>query len=180
MIRPEVVALFRRWAEPAIALGGTLIALWIVGATNLRWGWLSLALAAIITVSGGLWVREAIRRVRFATGDASGAGRVFVEEQRILYVGGLGNIQIELRDVNRVDIAVSKSGGSANASVLLYTESGLPAAIPLNAEGHDAFIDALCSLPDFRFDALSAAISEQKAAESSAPIITFWRRKALR
>jgi len=176
MIRPELVVLFRRWAEPAIALGGTLMALWIVGATNLRWGWLSLGLSAIIIVSGGLWVREAIRRVRFSQGGAEGAGRVFVEEKRILYVGSLGNIQLELKDVDRIDIALSKSGDSGNASALLYTQSGPPAAIPLNAEGHDAFIDALCGLPGFRFDALNAAIQKQKGAGHSAAIVTFWRR----
>ena len=177
MIRPELAALFKRWAEPALAVGGTLIALWIVGATNLRWGWLSLGLSVIILVSGGLWTREAIRRVRFSSGGPGG-GKVFVEEHRILYIGSIGNVQIELDDVSRIDIATSKPNGQSWASVLLYTSSGPPAAIPLNAEGHDAFIDALCSLPGFRFDALNAAISKQRRAGRFAPIVTFWRRLA--
>ena len=197
MIRPELIVVMRRWAEPALAVAGTLIALWIVGATNLRWGWLSLILAAIILISGGLWTREAIRRVRFSTGDAGGAGRVFVEEGRILYVGSIGNIQVELADITRIDIAVSKTrlakahiglvsdsgehvapkpSGQTWASVLLYTPGGTPAAVPLNAEGHDAFIDALCTLPGFRFDALNAAILKQRAAGGHPPIVTFWRR----
>ncbi len=176
MIRPELAAQLRRWAEPAIAAGATLMALWIVGAGDLRWGWLSLILSLIIFVAGGLWVREAIRRVRFATGGADGAGRVFVEEGRILYVGGLGNVQIELNDVTRVDLAASKANGQSRASVLLYTPGVHPAAIPLNAEGQDGFIDALCTLPGFRFDALNAAILKQRAAGRFAPIVTFWRR----
>lgn len=177
MIRPELMAIFRRWAEPALAVAGTLIALWIVGGTDLRWGWLSLILGLVILVAGVLWTREAIRRVRFSSSDAGG-GRVFVEEQRILYVGGIGNVQIELGDVDRIDIALSKPNGKSWASVLLYTQSGPPAAVPLNAEGHDAFIDALCSLPGFTFEALNAAILKQRAAGRFAPIVTFWRREA--
>ena len=197
MIRPEVAAMLRRWAEPAIAAAGTLMALWIAGAADLRWGWLSVILSLIILVSGVLWIREAIRRVRFSTGDAAGAGRVFVEEGRILYVGSLGNVQIELKDVTRVDIAVStglsthvnggfgadsagnsgfKPAGHSRASVMLYTPGGHPAAIPLNAEGQDGFIDALCTLPGFKFDALNSAILKQRAARSGPPIVTFWRR----
>jgi len=176
MIRPELMVQLRRWAEPVAAVGATLIALWIVGASSLRWGWLSLVLAAIILVSGGLWTREAIRRVRFSSGDHDGAGRVFVEEGRILYVGGLGNVQIELADVSRVDIAVSRPNGGTRASVLLHTDGGYPAAVPLDAEGHDAFIDALCTLPGFRFDALNSALLKQRDQSGGAPIVTFWRR----
>jgi len=175
MIRPEVITLFRRWAEPVIALGGTLIALWIVGAPYLRWGWVSLVLGGIILVSGGLWTREAFRRARFSSGDASG-GRVFVEEKRIFYVGRVGNVQVELRDITRIDLAVSKPNGKSWTSLLLSTEAGPPAAIPLNAEGQDAFIDALCGLPGFRFDDLAAAIQKQQASRGFAPIVTFWRR----
>ncbi len=176
MIRPELVILFRRWAEPVLAAGGTLMALWIAGASSMRWGWLSLVLSVIILVSGGLWVREAVRRVRFTSAMKEGVGRVFIEEQRILYVGALGNVQIELKDVTRVDIAVSKAQSDEQNSVLLFTGNGVPAAVPLNAEGHDAFIDALCTLPGFRFDALSNALSKQKTAAEASPIVTFWRR----
>ncbi len=176
MIRPEVLALFRRWAEPALALGGTLIALWIVGVPYLRWGWVSLVLGAIILVSGGLWTREAFRRVRFSSVDESG-GRVFVEEKRIFYVGSVGNVQVELRDITRIDLAMSKPNGKSWTSLLLSTETGPPAAIPLNAEGQDAFIDALCGLPGFRFDDLNAAILKQRASKGFAPIVTFWRRE---
>lgn len=177
MIRPELAVVFRRWAEPALAVAGTLIAFWIVGGTNLRWGWVSLGLASIILVSGGLWTREAIRRVRFSSGDTSG-GRVFVEEKRILYVGSVGNVQVELGEITRIDIAMSKPNGQSWASLLLFTDSGVPAAVPLNAEGNDAFIDALCSLPGFRFDALNTAITKQRTAGRFAPIVTFWRREA--
>lgn len=175
MIRPELLALARRWAEPALAACGTLIALWIVGGSNLRWGWLSLILAAIVLIAGGLWTREAIRRVRFSDGS-EGGGRVFVEEQRILYVGGLGNVQVELGEVQRIDIAVSKPNGKDWASLLLHTNHAPPAAIPLNAEGSDGFIDALCTLPGFRFEALETAIRKQRAAGRFAPLVTFWRR----
>ena len=175
MIRPEVIALFRRWAEPALALGGTLIALWIVGVPYLRWGWVSLILGVIILVSGGLWTREAFRRARFASDDQSG-GRVFVEEKRIFYVGSVGNVQVELRDITRIDLAISKPNGKSWTSLLLSTSNGPPAAIPLNAEGQDAFIDALCTLPGFRFDNLNDAIQKQRASKGFAPIVTFWRR----
>lgn len=175
MIRPELAAQFRRWAEPALATAATLFALWVAGATTLRWGWLTLILSAIILLGGGLWIREAVRRVRFSSGE-SGGGRVFVEEHRILYVGAIGNVQIELDDVMRVDLAMSKPNGKSWVSVLLHTTSGPPAAVPLNAEGQDEFIDALCSLPGFRFDALNSAILKQRAAGRFAPLVTFWTR----
>jgi len=176
VIRPELVHTARRWAEPVIAVGGTLIALWIVGGSSLRWGWVSVILALIVLTSGALWTREAIRRVRFSAGDGGGAGRVFVEEQRLLYVGALGNVQIELGEVGRVDIALSKPNGQSWVSLMLHTPGAPPAVIPLNAEGQDALIDALCTLPGFRFEALNAAIADQRRRGRFAPMVTFWRR----
>lgn len=190
MIRPELIALARRWAEPAVAAGATFAALWIAGATSLRWGWLTLALSVIILTAGGLWVREAIRRVRLASGKIGG-GRVYVEERRVLYLGALGNVQVDLDDVTRIDLAVSKSpgigaipgkavtgfspkaaAGQGLASVLLYS-SGPPAAIPLNAEGEDALLDALCALPGFRLETLTMPLMRAGQDQS---LVTIWRR----
>jgi hypothetical protein len=176
VIRPEIVRAVRRWAEPILAVGGTLIALWIVGGSNLRWGWLSIILGLVVLTSGALWTREAIRRVRFSAGAAGGAGRVFVEEHRLLYIGALGNVQIELSEITRVDIALSQPNGQSWVSLMLHTPGAAPAVIPLNAEGQDALIDALCTLPGFKFDALNAAIADQRKRGRFAPLVTFWRR----
>jgi len=176
MIRPEVAALFRRWAEPVLATGGTLIAFWIAGGLSLRWGWLSVILSMIILVAGGLWIRESIRRMRFASND-TGGGKVFIEERRVLYIGAVGNVQVDLADVERIDLAFSKPNGASWTTVLLYASGGLPAAIPLNAEGEEAFVDALCSLPGVRFNDLRAAIADQSARGRFAPVVTFWRRQ---
>lgn len=186
MIRPELVALARRWAEPALAAAATLMALWIAGASTLRWGWLTLVLSAIILVAGGLWLREAIRRVRLSAAQGD-SGQVFVEERRVLYIGRFGNVQVDLDDVTRIDLATFKPSGAiagsiglggatavatrqASASVMLFSPGSPPVTVPLNAEGEDRFLDALCSLPGFRLDDLSGGLAKTQ------PIVTIWRR----
>lgn len=176
MIRPELLDTARRWREPILAGLATLAALWIAGASTLRWGWLTLVLSAVILVAGGLWLREAIRRVRLAAGHGDG-GRVFVEERRVLYVGRFGNVQVDLDDVTRVDLAISKPNGGSHASVILFLLQGPPVTVPLDAEGEDGFLDALCSLPGFRLDDLTGALSGAAVGgRAAAPLVTIWRR----
>lgn len=175
MIRPELLAAARRWAEPLLAAGATVAALWIAGASTLRWGWLTLVLSTVILVAGGLWIREAVRRVRFSAAHAD-SGRVFVEERRVLYVGQLGNVQVDLDEVSRIDLAVSKPNGKTWASVMLYGEGAPPVSIPLNAEGEDALLDALCALPGFRLDDLTSAMARMTRKQERRPIVTIWRR----
>jgi len=186
MIRPELVAAARRWAEPVLAAAATLAALWIAGASTLRWGWLTLVLSAIILLAGGLWLREAVRRVRLSAAR-EGSGQVFVEERRVLYIGRFGNVQVDLDDVTRIDLATFTPGGAvtgaiagggvpavanrqASASVMLFSPGSPPVTVPLDAEGEDGFLDALCSLPGFRLDDLSGGLA------ATQPIVTIWRR----
>ena len=173
MIRPELAGALRRWAEPIAAVLATSVALWIVGGTSLRWGWLTLLLSAIVLSVGAVWTREAIRRVRRDLGSG-GQGKLFVEERRLLYVGGLGNVQVDLDEVTRIDLAVARPNGASRASLLLHLPGAPPAMVPVEAEGGEALLSALGGLPGFDAEALMREIARRDPAEG---VSTFWRRR---
>ena len=171
MIRPEAAALLKRWFEPAVALGVTLVALWIVGLPDFRLDWLSVLLGAPLAIAGLIWLRVAVRRARAESGG--GEGRLFVEERRVLHVGAFGNVQVDLDDATRIDLMAQ----GRRASLLVHVPDGPPTALPLGAEGVDALYDALTGLPGMDTDALHARIARARksgAAEHGA----LWTRPA--
>lgn len=169
MIRPEVAALMKRWFEPMVALAATVAALWIVGLPDFSLNWLSVLLGAPLAIGGVIWLRVAIRRAR--AGEAQGAGRLFVEERRVLHVGGFGNVQVDLDDAARIDLMVH----GPRASLMVHVPDGPPAALPLGAEGVDALYDALTGLPGMDTDALHARLARARR-EGKGAMDTVWTR----
>jgi len=147
-----------RWAEAMIAAAVTLFALWIVGLPDLSLNWLSVLLGVPLAVAGLVWLRVAIRRARAQGQD--GAGRLFVEERRVLHVGSFGNVQVDLDDATRLDLMAQ--GG--RASLMVHVPEGPPTALPLGAEGVDKLYDALTGLPGMDMDALHARLGRLKRA----------------
>ena len=172
MIRPEVAAFLMRWAEAGIATAVTLAALWIVGLPDFSLNWLSVLLGAPLAIAGLVWLRVAIRRARAMTGE--GQGKLFVEERRVLHVGSLGNVQVNLDDATRIEIFVR----GPVASLMVHTDDGPPVALPLGAEGADKLFDALTGLPGMNMDALHARL--EKARKGSGAMVTVWARPAPR
>ncbi len=171
MIRPEVAALLSRYAEAIVAGGVTLVALWIVGLPDFRLDWLSVLLGAPLAVAGIVWLRVALRRARAQGQD--GAGRLFVEERRVLHVGSFGNVQVDLDDATRLDLMAQ--GG--RASLMVHVPDGPPTALPLGAEGVDALYDALTGLPGMDLDALHARLARIRRA-GAGETGTVWTRPA--
>lgn len=170
MIRPEAAAFLSRWTETAIAATVTLAALWIVGLPDFQLNWLSVLLGAPLAVAGLVWLRVAVRRARAQTGE--GQGKLFVEERRVLHVGPLDNVQVNLDDATRIEMFAR----GAVASLMVHTGDGPPVALPLGAEGADALFDVLTGLPGMNMDALHARL--EKARKGSGEMVTVWARPA--
>lgn len=168
MIRPELQAAGARWAEPIAAVLVTLAGLWAVGAPGLRWGWLSVVLAVAVLLAGLVWFREAVRRV---LRRRRGEGRMFVEERRVLSTGALGNVQVDLDDVDRLDLV---AGGEGGVTLMLHAPGGPPAAVPLGGEGEEALLDALSGLPGLNRDALRREAG--RVRRDGGARIAAWRR----
>lgn len=174
MFRPEATAQLRRWSEPAIAVFATFAAAWIVGLPGIRFGWVSLALGVPLVLAGAVWLRVAVRRAMDDDPLIEG-GQVFVEERRVLYVGALGNTQLDLDEV--ISVAVMRPTRPDGTPALLLTPPGsAPVSVPLSAEGTDNLLDALTVLPGFSLDRLASARKSRASAE--APFVTIWRRES--
>ncbi len=173
MIRPEVASELKRWVEPAVALAATLAALWVVGMPGMRWGWLSLALALPIVVAGGVWLRVAVRRA-LMTGPKS-QGSLFVEERRVLHVGPLGNVQVDLDEVTRIDLLVS-SRRDVPPGLMVYLPDSPPVSLPLDAEGSEGLLDAMTGLPGFSADRFHAQRARAQRGAQGVPMLTVWTR----
>ncbi len=170
MIRPEASDFLKRWGEVGIATAVTLAALWIVGLPNFSLNWLSVLLGAPLGVAGVVWVRVAVRRALSKTGE--GQGKLFVEERRVLHVGSLANVQVNLDDATRIELFAR----GEVATLMVHTDDGPPVALPLGAEGADALFDALTGLPGMRMDALHARLA--KARTGKGEMVTIWARPA--
>ncbi len=173
MIRPEVAAGLKRWVEPSVALGASLAALWVVGMPGMRWGWLSLALALPIAVAGGVWLRVAVRRAMMTGPRAQGA--LFVEERRVLHVGPMGNVQVDLDDVTQIDLLVS-SRRDVPPGLMVYLPESPPVSLPLDVQGGDALLDAMTALPGFSADRFHTQRARARRGGQETPILTVWRR----
>jgi len=171
VIRPEAAAFLSRWSETAIAATVTLAALWIVGLPNFSLNWLSVLLGAPLAIAGVVWMRVAIRRARAQAGD--GEGKMFVEERRVLHVGGFGNVQVDLDNATRIDLMAQ----GTRASLMVHTDDGPPTALPLGAEGVDALYDVLTGLPGMDTDALHTRLARARKAGTS-EMGAVWTRPA--
>jgi len=144
-LRPEAVAVLRRWAEPAAAATLAVLAGWtgLTGAwQGSAFGWLALAAAALAL----FWLRAATIGA-LAMRPVTGAGMLILREGEVGYLGPERGGFLELDDV--ILIELYGSGGGRPPVWRLVGREGLALIVPANAEGADQLPEALTVLPGY-------------------------------
>lgn len=166
-MRDDVRAALVKWREVLAGLVVIALALWLDVVTFGFLRWLAVALGLI----GAALVWTGIQRERFrrsGAGGGGGAGIVQIDERRLVYMGPLTGGVVDLDDLDRLDL--DRSGRPAHW--LLTAPGGPPVAIPVDAEGADALLDAFAALPGLRVEAMLAALGRGRG-----PAETLWRRQ---
>lgn len=156
-LRPEVIAQFRRFAEPlaggALALLG-LYAIWRGGA---RFDVVLQMIGLVLLLLGAALGYVGYRRAQFAQG-AGGVGLVELKEQQIVYMTANGGAAIDIEAINRLELRYTQSLGR----VWVLKQSGGPSLIiPTNAKGATALFDAFCALPGLSAEILVKALQQK-------------------
>ena len=138
MIRPEAMALIRRYRE---ALFGALLGLPGLYWAMTSWGALQI-IGGLLAVLGGIFVAAGLQRARFRTG-AQGAGVVKVTEGQITYFGPISGGVVAQDLLSSLAIAP----GLAGAEWELAQPGQPPMTIPVDALGAEALIDVFARLP---------------------------------
>lgn len=166
MIRPELVARLRPWAETVTALGGVILGLWLFSLG----GWVFWPLGAAIAAIAAIWALDARRRMRFRH-DRLGPGLVELDEGAIRYLSPnrlLGG-EIALRDLN--EIRLMRLDGLRHWR--LKSLDGQALLIPLDASGAEKLASAFAALPGLDMGRVASALSNKAPA-----IQTVWKRPA--
>lgn len=167
-VRPELIAAASRnqahlWAAAGL-LSGALIA------------WRGIAtMAPILTIFGGglltltvvLWIAHR-QRAAFLR-EVSQPGVVEINEAQITYFSPeVGGGVVDRDALIRIDLV---SGGDGRARWALYHSGGPPVSIPLAAEGADALIDFVITLPGVRVEPALAALNRARVG-----VVPVWER----
>jgi hypothetical protein len=157
MIRPEVAAALRRWAEVGVALGLAAVGLlWALGG-----GYVRPVLGGAVAALGLGWALVGFRRLRFEPRGEGDPGAVQVEEGRITYFapGGRAGGEVHLPDLTELRL-VTHRGRRLWA---LSERGGRRLFIPVAAAGAGGLFDAFASLPGLGPGALARALAEDGA-----------------
>ncbi|SMX38367.1 hypothetical protein [Maliponia aquimaris] len=167
MIRPEVIAILKRWQEALAGLAVVLLGLYwafFTGGGLLHWiGYGVLALGVALTVTG-------LQRGRFRSAE-DGPGVVQVVERRISYFGPLSGGVVDLDTLQ----ALSLDTASDPPCWLLLSPERKVLAIPLTAAGADHLFDAFATLPGLRTEHMLRRMEER----TRGPVV-IWRAEAVR
>ena len=171
MIRPEVLALARRWADPAAGAVLAAMGLWLA----LRGGWLAVALGAALGALGAGWLVLALRRLRFAA-DPGAPGIVEIDEGRVRYLHPLRPGEISLDDLAELHLAHFRG----RRVWRMVDTAGRGLVVPLDAAGAPALFDAFAALPGLNTADLVAALAPQAGGPGLAPALddrAVWVRR---
>lgn len=161
LIRPEAIALLRRWAEVLAASLLTLAGLLLARSTPGIVSWVGWALAVL----GVLAILGALQRLRFAA-PGQGEGIVEIDEGEIRYFGPRGGGIVAL------DAILVLSLSADAAYWLVESLEGGILAIPRQAPGAEALFDAFASLPGFEMPSLLRVVAQGPAPH----VRMIWRR----
>ncbi|MFG6081283.1 hypothetical protein ACEUZ9_001900 [Paracoccus litorisediminis] len=164
MIRPELAATLRPWAETLSALVLVAFGLWVI------WlgGWIYQPLGSAIAIIAGIWALDARRRMRFRS-KATAPGVVELDEGAIRYLAPdrvLGG-EIALRDLAEIRLLRLNN----RLHWRLKSLDGQALLIPVDAAGAELLASAFASLPGLNMGRISAAL-----AGEGPTIQTLWTR----
>lgn len=142
MIRPEVTALFRRYAE---VIAGALIAaigFWLLTRPNV----LAKIIGALVMGTGLVMAAAALRRIAFKT-DQIGPGVVEVDERQISYFSAYDGGSVSIEALARITVVTTDDGPwSDDMHWVLEEDGGTMLTIPNSASGTEKLFDAFAAL----------------------------------
>lgn len=166
MIRPELVARARPWAETLTALAAAGFGLRLISLG----GWLFWPLGIAIAIASGLWALDARRRMRF-NHTTQGPGMVELDEGAIRYLSPnrlLGG-EIPLREL--AEIRMLRLNGRRHWR--LKSHDGQALLVPVDAAGAEGLASAFATLPGLDLGRVAAAL-----ADDAPQVQTVWTRSA--
>lgn len=166
-LRPGARAFLARWGEALVLAALALLALWLALRSHGRGQELFAAAFLLGTLLLLALARAAILKARLA-GSGEAAGVVEVTERRIAYFAPQGGGIADLAALVRVEIAVPRTGSPVWR---LHGEEGGVLAIPRDAAGAGALVEALAALAPLDWSGALAA-----AAGPGPRIVALWER----
>lgn len=175
MIRPEFIAMLRRFSEVILATGILAFGLWLIALG----GYLLTPVGTALGAFGVAWALLALRRLRFAqTIDSPGV--VEVDEGQIGYLGPTTGGYVSIPEL--VELRLLSLRG--RRVWRLKQADGQALLIPVDATGADRLFDAFASLPGMNTLSLVAALDAKPSTGATnlsiaAETKTIWHRPAL-
>ncbi len=146
-IRPELVAMLKRWSEVLTGLGVAAFGLWALQAR----GAFFQGLAGLIVLAGLALAVIGWRRMRFHR-DGTAPGVVQIIEGQISYFGPTEGGFVAIGDLVELHLL------DRARTWLLIAQDDTRLEIPVAASGADALFDAFTRLPDLRMQVLLDAL----------------------
>ena len=167
MIRPELLAHFKKYREVIAAIVFAFAGLWAM-----TWGgWFWQGVGALILLIGAALAYTALRRMRFAT-DEIGPGVVEVDERQISYFSAYDGGSVSINQLARISIIGNQGGQWGDTKHwVLEEDGGMLLTIPAAASGAEKLIDAFTALDGLNLDRASAALNSSKNDAS-----VIWQR----
>ncbi len=142
MIRPEILALLKKYAEPLVGLAVFAVGFWFL--TYVGWFWK--VIGAIIIFAGLGLFTTSLRRITFRT-DQIGPGVVEVDERQISYFSAYEGGVVSIESLARITAITNDQGPWADdLHWVLEEDGGTVLTIPNSATGSSKLFDAFSAL----------------------------------
>lgn len=176
MIRPEFLAMLKRFSEVIWAAAILGFGLWLI----LLGGYLLTPVGTAIGAFGVAWAILALRRLRFAQ-TVEAPGIVEVDEGQIGYLGPQTGGYVSIPELTELRL-LSLRGRRVWR---LKQADGQALLIPVDATGADKLFDAFASLPGMNTLTLVAALDAKPSTGATnlslaAETKTIWHRSAVK
>jgi hypothetical protein len=158
-LRPEAMAVFRRWREPLVMTVLALVGLLAFRQGSIRADAALQFLGLLIAVPFAIGILPAVRMARLRRDDLA-PGLVEISERQITYMGPRFGGSVSLNALTRIEIVTTADGPwRPDVFWTLFHSEGPALSIPSNAQGAEALPGAFSALPGFDLQAVMQAMS---------------------
>ncbi len=172
MIRPEVISLFRRYAEVIAGLLIAVLGFWLLTRPNV----LAKIVGALVIGAGLVMFTTSLRRIAFKT-DQIGPGVVEVDERQISYFSAYEGGVVSIDGLTRITVISSDQGPWVDdMHWVLEEDGGTMLTIPNSASGTEKLFDAFSALDGVDY---SMATKAMGSTENDSYVIWAKPRTAL-